>query len=112
VAPAPAAPPITSRLAADKNLMPIVRKFLGRLDERLAEVRDMEARQDYPQIAQFAHWLKGSAGSMGYDAFTDPAAELETAAKGAKVEQVAQLLAQLRQMASRVVAPEEASATS
>jgi len=106
----PAAPAITSRLAQDRNLLPILRKFLDRLQERLAEVREMEARRDYPEIALFAHWLKGSAGSMGYDAFTDPAAELEAAAKGARVERVEQLLAEVRRMAQRVVAPDETSA--
>jgi CheY-like chemotaxis protein/HPt (histidine-containing phosphotransfer) domain-containing protein len=105
-----AAPAITSRLAADRNLLPILRKFLDRLEERLAEVREMEARKDYPEIALFAHWLKGSAGSMGYDAFTDPAVELEAAAKGARVERVEQLLAEVRRMAQRVVAPDETSA--
>jgi CheY-like chemotaxis protein/HPt (histidine-containing phosphotransfer) domain-containing protein/anti-sigma regulatory factor (Ser/Thr protein kinase) len=106
---APAEPPITSRLAGDKRLVPIVHKFLRRLQERLAEVRQLEARSDYREIADFAHWLRGSAGSMGYDAFTTPAAELEAAAKDAKAEAVATLLNEVREMARRVVAPDETS---
>jgi PAS domain S-box-containing protein len=112
-APAPAAaeaaPAITSRLAGDKRLVPIVHKFLRKLHERLAEVPELEARNDYREIANFAHWLRGSAGSMGYDAFTSPAAELEAAAKDAEGERVAQLLNQVRDMARRVVAPDETS---
>ena len=71
---------------------------------------EMEARADYPEIARFAHWLRGSAGSMGYDDFTAPAIALEAAAKSGKMEQVARVLAEVRQMAQRVVAPDETSA--
>ncbi|MEX0744436.1 MAG: ATP-binding protein [Phycisphaeraceae bacterium] len=105
-----AAAEIKSRLAGDARLLPILRKFLRRLHERLAEVRELEARCDFPAIAHFAHWLKGTGGSMGYDVFTVPASELEAAAKAAKGERVAQLLSELRDMAQRAVAPEETSA--
>ena len=105
--PSTAASPITSRLAADKNVVPILRKFLRRLHERMAEAGEMEARADYPEIARFAHWLRGSAGSMGYDDFTEPAIALETAAKSGKMEHVTRVLAEVRQMAQRVVAPDE-----
>ncbi len=106
-----AAPAITSRLAGDAVLLPILRKFLVRLRQRMAEVRELESRNDYPEIARFAHWLRGSAGSMGYDGFTVPATELEAAANAAKGERVSQLLSEVRDMAQRVVAPEETSAT-
>ena len=105
-----AAPAITSRLAGDAALLPILRKFLARLQQRMAEARELESRSDYPEIARFAHWLKGSAGSLGYDVFTAPATELEAAANAAKAERVAQLLGEVRDMAQRVVAPEETSA--
>jgi CheY-like chemotaxis protein len=106
---AEAAPAITSRLAGDQRLVPIVHKFLRKLRERLAEVPELEARSDYREIANFAHWLRGSAGSMGYDAFTTPAAELEAAAMGAQGERVARLLNEVQRMARRVVAPDESS---
>jgi HPt (histidine-containing phosphotransfer) domain-containing protein len=89
--------------------VPIVHKFLRRLHERLAEVRQLEARGDYREIANFAHWLRGSAGTVGYDAFSNPAAELEAAGNGAQRERVAQLLNEVRHMARRVVAPDESS---
>jgi PAS domain S-box-containing protein len=105
-----AAAPITSRLAGQKRLQPIVRKFVERLHERLAEARELESRKDYVEIANFAHWLKGSAGSMGYDAFTSPAMALENAAKASEAVQVTKLLDELRKMSGRVVAPEETPA--
>ena len=41
---------------------------------------------------------------------TAPAMALETAAKSGRMEHVARLLAEVREMAQRVVAPDEASA--
>jgi HPt (histidine-containing phosphotransfer) domain-containing protein len=32
-------------------------------------------------VERLAHWLAGAAGTVGYDAFTEPARELEAAAK-------------------------------
>jgi HPt (histidine-containing phosphotransfer) domain-containing protein len=104
--PAPAMPGIVSRLAGKPRLQPILRKFVESLHQRVAEVRAVEDRADYKQIASFAHWLKGSAGSMGYDAFTKPAKELELAAMAADEAMVRQLLGEVRRMADAVVAPE------
>jgi len=104
-----AAPAITSRLAGESALLPVLRKFRARLNQRMAEARELESRSDYAAIAQFAHWLRGSAGSMGYDAFTAPASELEAAAKAAKGDRVALLLGEVQDMAQRVVGPEETS---
>jgi HPt (histidine-containing phosphotransfer) domain-containing protein len=72
----------------------------------VAELREVEERADYKEIANFAHWLKGSAGSMGYDAFSKPAKDLETAAVAADEAMVRQLLGEVRRMADAVVVPE------
>ena len=99
--------PITSRLAAQPRMQPIVRKFVGRLRERLDEAATAQAGGDLVALADFAHWLKGSAGSMGYDYFTEPAAELEKAAKAGERERSGQLLGELRLASARVVPPGE-----
>jgi PAS domain S-box-containing protein len=97
---------IVSRLAEKPRLQPILRKFVESLRQRVAEMCGVEERADYKQIANFAHWLKGSAGSMGYDAFWKPAKDLELAALAADEALVRQLLADVRRMADAVVAPE------
>jgi HPt (histidine-containing phosphotransfer) domain-containing protein len=102
----PAMPGIVSRLAGKPRLQPILRKFVESLHQRVAEMREVEERADYEQIANFAHWLKGSAGSMGYDAFSQPARDLEVAALAADKAMVAQILREVRRMADAVVAPE------
>ena len=96
---------LVSNLAREADLLPIVCKFVGRLQQRMEELAELGARGDYPAIANFAHWLRGSAGSMGYDAFTEPAIELEAAAKTGRGERVAQLLGVVRGLARQVVAP-------
>jgi PAS domain S-box-containing protein len=104
--PAPAMPGIVSRLAGKPRLQPILRKFVESLHQRVAEMRGVEERADYREIANFAHWLKGSAGSMGYDAFSKPAKDLEAAAIAAEEALVRQLLGEVRRMADAVVVPE------
>jgi HPt (histidine-containing phosphotransfer) domain-containing protein len=66
------------------------------------------ARQagDTEQLAALAHWLKGAAGTVGYDAFTDPAAELETWIAQRDSGAIAASLQLLRGLQARIVEPE------
>ncbi|MDH3320141.1 MAG: ATP-binding protein [Betaproteobacteria bacterium] len=108
--PAPAAAPVVSRLAGQARLTPIIRKFVERLRERLTEVDVARTNGNGQQVADFAHWLKGSAGSMGYDAFTEPAARLERAAKAGEMGEAGRLLGEVHALAERIVPPEEQAA--
>ena len=105
----PAAEPVRSRFADNARLSPIVRKFAARLDEQMALALEAAARQDHAEVARIAHWLAGAAGTMGYDAFTEPARELEALAKGADQEGVDRALAQVAALASRIEVPEPVS---
>ena len=40
----------------------------------------------FEDLAKLAHWLKGSGGTLGFNDFTEPAAELEQAAKRESLE--------------------------
>ena len=102
-----AAEPLTSRLAGQKSLLPILRAFVVKLRERVVEMEAALQQADWLQVASLAHWLKGSAGSMGYDAFTDPALRLEQAAKAGEGSQAKQVFDEVRALAERVVAPED-----
>jgi HPt (histidine-containing phosphotransfer) domain-containing protein len=61
-----------------------------------------EAR-DFDELASLAHWLKGSAGMVGFDAFTEPAATLELLAKERKEGEIEASLQELRGLAERIV---------
>lgn len=102
-----AAAPIVSRLADHPRLRAVARRFVSRLEQQLvAFERAWEAR-DFEELGALAHWLKGTGGTVGFDAFTDPAQELELLAKARSEVQTGAVIAKLRALASRVVVPGE-----
>ncbi len=99
--------PVTSRLADHPRLRPVVRRFALQLDERIQAFGRAYAAGNSEELAQLGHWLKGAAGTVGFDAFTEPARELEQAAKDGDLARVGSYLEQVRDLAARVVAPDE-----
>ena len=100
------AAPILSRLAGKPRLAPVMRGFVERLTLQLAVAETAHQAGDSETLARFAHWLAGSAGTVGYDAFTEPARRLERCVSDGDVAGIAATLAQLQAMAGRVVVPE------
>jgi HPt (histidine-containing phosphotransfer) domain-containing protein len=100
--------PIRSRFAHQPRLVPIVRKFAARLREQLENTRHAADIGDLPEVERLAHWLAGAAGTVGYDAFTEPAREMEAAAKGGDVAAVDGVLQRLVRMAEQLEVPEVA----
>jgi CheY-like chemotaxis protein/HPt (histidine-containing phosphotransfer) domain-containing protein len=102
-----AAPPIVSRLAGQSQFWPIIRNFVAQLPVRVSKADAACVTGDGKQVEDFAHWLKGSGGSMGFDEFTEPAAQLEQAAKAGEMGEAARLLGEVHEIARRVVPPEK-----
>jgi CheY-like chemotaxis protein/HPt (histidine-containing phosphotransfer) domain-containing protein len=98
--------PIRSRFAGNPKLVPIVRKFAGRLDEQLKAVQASVLAGDLPEVDRLAHWLAGAAGTVGYDAFTEPARELEAAARAGDALATEVVLQRLLRMASQLELPQ------
>jgi HPt (histidine-containing phosphotransfer) domain-containing protein len=98
--------PIRSRFAGNPKLVPIVRKFAARLDEQLQAVQAGLAAGDLAEVDRLAHWLAGAAGTVGYDAFTEPARELEAAARAGDASASEVVLQRLLRMASQLELPE------
>lgn len=101
--------PVRSRFADNPKLAPIVRKFAGRLQEQLLHFNEAVAAADFPEVAQLAHWLAGAAGTVGYDAFTEPARELEASANARDGAAVEALLQRIERMAGQIEVPEGAT---
>jgi PAS domain S-box-containing protein len=101
--------PIRSRFAGNPKLVPIVRKFAGRLQEQLEVTRAALEARDLAEVERLAHWLAGAAGTVGYDAFTAPARELEKAAKGMDAAAAELVLQRLVHMAAQLEVPESAA---
>jgi len=99
--------PVVSRLASNSKFHPVIEKFIDRLDEQLAAIDLARNSQDFAELASLAHWLKGAGGTVGFDAFSEPARELETCAKEARMEGVEASIEILKQIAGRISLPKQ-----
>ncbi len=79
-------------------------RFIERLHEQLDLMWKASAAEDHGEVAELAHWLKGSGGTAGFDAFTEPARALEVAAKQGQSSQIGVCLTQIERLAERTAA--------
>lgn len=95
--------PIRSTLPVENpKFAQLVSAFIVRLDTQVAAMQHALQVRDYPQLADLAHWLKGSAGSVGFMPFTEPAAALEMAAKQQDNAVAAEQLVLIEALCTRV----------
>jgi PAS domain S-box-containing protein len=98
--------PIESSLPMDDpEFREIVREFAERVDVQLAQLRDAVSRGDLKSVAEIAHWIKGSGGTVGFDLLTRPAAALERHAVEGSPEMVVVQLKALEGLVSRIAVP-------
>jgi signal transduction histidine kinase/CheY-like chemotaxis protein/HPt (histidine-containing phosphotransfer) domain-containing protein len=100
-------PPVKSRLADHPRLRAVVRRFGAQLAERMREFERALEGHDHAELVRLGHWLKGAAGTVGFDDFTEPARVLEQAAKDADEQRIETAMRTLRDLAARVVVPGE-----
>ena len=94
---------LVSHLSTDNPVIAeIVEEFVELARERTSEMEQALAVQDMEELARLAHWLKGSGGTAGFDAFTKPAARLEALAKGEELDQVLGAVEELKQIVNRI----------
>ena len=103
--------PVVSRLADHPRLRPVVRKFAQQMPERMQAIEEAWNTRDFQNLAALAHWLKGSGGTTGFDAFTAPAKTLEQMAKARSEQQAGEVVAELRQLVEHIVVPGQEEAT-
>jgi response regulator RpfG family c-di-GMP phosphodiesterase len=98
----------------DQEFRSIIEEFAVRFDQRLNEARAFASCQDWKSLAQFAHWLKGSGGTVGFHQLTAPASHLERLAKSEAADQIDHNMRELDQLLNRIRAtlkqPENAAA--
>ncbi|WP_374668499.1 ATP-binding protein [Ramlibacter sp.] len=100
--------PVRSRFADQPRYAPIVRKFGARLAAILQSAEDAHRAGDLAELARLGHGLAGSAGTVGFDEFTEPARELEACAAAGDAQGARQRLDLLADLAARVELPEPA----
>jgi HPt (histidine-containing phosphotransfer) domain-containing protein len=102
-------PPLVSRLADKPRLLPAIQKFTVRLGQQLDAMEQAWKARNLTELAALAHWLKGAAGTVGYDAFTEPSTELEQLVKSGSESGIDAALGRLRRLQHRIVVPEVAA---
>ncbi len=89
----------------------IVQRFVARLAERMFEMEECIQNGQYRELAEAAHWLKGAGGTVGFDVFTEPAANLEAAAKSEDSNGVKESFEVLQNISQRIVCPSDPKPT-
>jgi len=101
-----AAEPIYSSLPTDDpEFCEIVIEFVERLRNRLVEIRSVQTRQAFGELALHAHWLKGAGGTAGFHELTEPAKALEAAAKAGDAASCDRWVTTLEELTTRIAMP-------
>ncbi len=106
------APPLVSRLdIGDPHCRAILERFAARLEEKLVAMDQCHEAGDLQGLRTIGHGLKGAAGTVGFDAFTQPAETLRMLAQEGKKEELGPAIAVIRDMAGRMVVPDSSDET-
>ncbi len=106
-APPSADAPLCSTLPMDDpDFRALAAEFADCLPTKIETLREACDAGDLPQVASLAHWLKGVAGSVGFAAFTAPAADLEQLARSGTADGIGSLAEKIEDLARRVSVPE------
>jgi PAS domain S-box-containing protein len=98
--------PVISRLAGHPKLGAVARTFGLKLPGEVLKMQAALKSQSFVDLSDLAHWLKGAAGSVGYDLFTEPAQRLEKAAKSMDSQLASEMLLIVGSLATRLILPE------
>jgi CheY-like chemotaxis protein len=103
-----AATPIRSSLPLDDpDFLPIVAGFVEHLHVQLERMREVWIARDMDELARLAHWLKGAAGTVGFEAFTSPAKRLQDLASTRNENEIQAVFEEIVQLASRIESPRQ-----
>ena len=89
----------------DLEFRAIIEGFVSRLQEQVDAMQVAWKAGDTEELARLAHWLKGSGGTVGFDAFTEPARRLEQLAKGQEHDEIKAILREIKELAESIVVP-------
>tara|TARA_R110002111_G_scaffold262860_1_gene341902 strand:- start:3913 stop:5931 length:2019 start_codon:yes stop_codon:yes gene_type:complete len=102
--------PIPSDLPTEiPQLFQIVQDFILRFADKIEQMQNASNESDWPRLEDLAHWLKGTGGTAGFSCLTEPALQLELAAKCKEQEPANRIIEQLSRLGSRLSANKENS---
>ena len=92
----------SSLLQLNEKFRPLVEQFCAKLLIQIEQMQHAITNNNYNELKELSHWLKGSAGSVGFAQFTDIASELEHQAQQENLENAQVLLNVIVQMCDRI----------
>lgn len=95
------AEPIVSRLSGNAQMHDLIEEYLALLTDQVHAMGEAWNSKDLNKMDQLAGWLKGSAGTLGFDEFTEPANELETAIANSQLGSIPMLLKRISDLNAR-----------
>ncbi|MCP4941649.1 MAG: response regulator [Planctomycetaceae bacterium] len=99
--------PIYSTLPMSKaKFRDIVTRFVECLDERFEQMEQTIDREDFEELADLGHWLKGASGNCGFSQMSAAGMKLEETARNHDRSASTQTLHELREMKNRIVVQE------
>ncbi len=86
----------------DEDYRMIVEMFIDRLQKQMPDFRHKLETGDFRELANLAHWLKGSGGTAGFDCFTEPSKLLQEAAEAGDANLSVELLTKIETLVARI----------
>ncbi|MEM7468854.1 MAG: ATP-binding protein [Pseudomonadota bacterium] len=105
-----ASKPVVSRLADNPRFHRAISAFAAEAADRAELIKQAYENDDLASLKDHAQWLKGAAGSVGFDDFNDVAANLELAAESNNIESLQRLAPELVELISNIESPIAAAA--
>ena len=98
--------PIRSSLPVeDIEFYEILAEFGHALDAKHEAMEQAAEAQNFAELAELAHWLKGAGGTCGYPQFSRPAIDLENASKSTQIDDVITQLKKIKSLRDRIELP-------
>jgi len=105
--PSGAPPDIVSSLPTDDpEFAEIIIEFIERFSDKLDEIDAAWNNGQLEELANLAHWLKGSGGTAGFTQCTEPATQLEQLAKTNQTIDIPVAIESLRTLHQHMQVPE------
>ena len=104
--------PVRSRLAENPRFHRAISSFADTANARAEALRKAYVGKNFEEIMHHAQWIKGAAGSVGFDDFNDVAANLEQAADARNIEGIERLTPELLSLIANIELPEPSVAAS
>ena len=90
----------------DSEFCQIVVDFVARLDSRLDRMAELLSNNQFEELGNEAHWLKGAGGTVGYGEFMVPSLQLLEAARSESSSDCVQHLQSILAIRNRLVVPQ------